>query len=82
MAIVERFKQESMYGLSAKKSGRCGEMTVSGDSTVVPASFWRGNVIAYYEFKRECRSGGNKSSNVRSFIILRSEEGLTSFNKN
>ena len=23
MAVVERFKQESMYGLSAKNSGRC-----------------------------------------------------------
>ena len=46
MTIVERFKQESMYGLSAKKSGRCGEMTVSRDSTEVPALFWRGNLIA------------------------------------
>ena len=30
VAIVERFKQESMYGLSAKKSGRCREVAVSG----------------------------------------------------
>ena len=30
MAIVERFKQESMYGLSAKKSGCCGDVAVSG----------------------------------------------------
>ena len=29
----------------------------------------------------ENRSGGNKLSNVRSFITLRSEEGLTSPNK-
>ena len=29
--------------------------------------------------QRECRSGGNKLSNVRSFIILLSGEGLTSF---
>ena len=36
-------------------------------------------VIIHYEFKRECRSGGNKLSNVKSFIILRSGEGLTSF---
>ena len=28
------------------------------------------------------RSGGNMSSNVRSFIILRSEEGLTFFSIN
>ena len=30
MAIVERFKQESMYGLSAEKSGCCGDVAVSG----------------------------------------------------
>ena len=34
MAVVERFKQESMNGLSAKKSDRCGELAVSGGSTV------------------------------------------------
>ena len=37
LAVVESFKQESMYGLSAgtkKKTGRCGEVAVSGDSTV------------------------------------------------
>ena len=36
VAVVERFKQEVMYGLSAgtKKSGRCGEVAVSGGSTV------------------------------------------------
>ena len=49
-----------------------------------PASFWRENVVAVvsplYEFNRECRSGGNKSSNVRSFGILQSGEGSTSFN--
>ena len=27
-----------------------------------------------------CRNGGNELSNARSFIILRSREGLTSFN--
>ena len=36
VAIVERFKQESIYGLSAQKSGRCGEVTVSKGSTVNP----------------------------------------------
>ena len=35
----------------------------------------------YYEFERECCRGGNKLSNVRSFIILRLVEGLTSINK-
>ena len=28
-----------MYGLSAKKSGRCGEIAVSGGSTVVAMLF-------------------------------------------
>ena len=32
--------------------------------------------------QRECRSGGNKLTDVRSFIILRSGEGLTSFSIN
>ena len=30
---------------------------------------------------QECGSGGNELSNVSSFIILRSGEGLTSFKK-
>ena len=34
VAVVERFKQESMYALSAKKSGRCREVAVRGGSTV------------------------------------------------
>ena len=29
-----RLKQESMYGLSVKKSGRCREVAISGGSTV------------------------------------------------
>ena len=34
-AVVEKqFKRESMYALFAKKSGRCGEVAVSGGSTV------------------------------------------------
>ena len=35
MAVVETFKQESMYGLSAKKNDSCREVAVRGDSTVV-----------------------------------------------
>ena len=37
-------------------------------------------VILLREFQRECRGGGNKLSNVRSFSILQSGEGSTSFN--
>ena len=51
-----------------------------------PASFWRENVIAVIillrHLERMSSSDGNKLSAVRSFIILRSGEGLTSFNKN
>ena len=46
-----------------------------------PASFWRENVVAVVTLLRVFNSeGGNEISNVRSFIILRSREGLTSFN--
>ena len=34
MTVVERFKQESVYGLSTKKSGRCRDVAVSTGSTV------------------------------------------------
>ena len=33
--VAERFKQESVYGLSTKKSGCCREVTVSGGWTVL-----------------------------------------------
>ena len=50
-----------------------------------PVSFWQENIIAIiillYEFRRECHSGRNGLSNVTSSFILRSREGLTSFNK-
>ena len=39
------------------------------------ASFWLEMVVAVV-----IRSGGDKLSNIRSFIILQSGEGLTSFN--
>ena len=41
-----------------------------------PVSFWRENVIPV-----TIRSDGNKLSNVRSFIILKSGKDLTSFTK-
>ena len=38
MTVVERFKHESMYGLSNKTSGgRCGEVAVS-ESLTIPIS--------------------------------------------
>ena len=50
------------------------------------AYFWRKNVIAVVILLRvlaqECRSGGNKLSDVWSFIILLLEEDLTFFNIN
>ena len=33
--VVERFKQESVYGLSTQKSGCCKEVAFSGGSTVL-----------------------------------------------
>ena len=38
VVIVERFKQESMYGLSPpqKKISPCGEVPISRGSTLVP----------------------------------------------
>ena len=44
-----------------------------------PRSQGSGNEVE--EPAGEFRSGENKLSDVRSFIILRSQEGLTSFNK-
>ena len=34
MTAVKRFKQESIYGMSAEKSGRCGEVAVIRRSNV------------------------------------------------
>jgi len=46
-----------------------------------PVSFWRENFVAVVTLLRVFNSeGGNELSNVRSFITLRSREGLTSFN--
>ena len=50
-----------------------------------PASFWRENLIAVVILLRvlaRYRSGVNKLSNIRSFIILLSGEGLTPFSIN
>ena len=60
-----------------------------------PASLWREHVVAVVNLVPRSHSvlavgdlgtrlssrGGNKLSNVRSFIILRSGEALTSYNK-
>ena len=35
VASVEKFKQESMYGLCRQKSGHCREVAISGVSTVM-----------------------------------------------
>ena len=39
VAIVERFKQKSMFQLSAKTSGHCGEVVISRGSTVQEMHF-------------------------------------------
>ena len=40
VTIVERLKQTLMYGLSAKKNGRCREVAVSGGSIVFTIREW------------------------------------------
>ena len=37
IGVIERFKQESLYGLFSRtrKSGHCGEIAISGGSTVL-----------------------------------------------
>ena len=53
MTIVKRFKQESMYGLSAgtKKRGHCREVADGGGSTV-------NNHLIFFSFYREENSHG------------------------
>ena len=55
--------------------------------TIIPNAKWCAHIYQHYlgrklwentlRFKQKCRSGGNKLSKVRSFMILRSGEGLT-----
>ena len=61
MAVVERFKQELMYGLSAgtKKSGRCREVAVVERWPLV-------EVRLYWHNHRLVNSLGTKSINVRA----------------
>lgn len=35
VAVVQRFKKESKYEMSAQKSGRCGEVAITGGSAVL-----------------------------------------------
>ena len=34
VAVVQRFKKQSKYEMSAQKSGRCGEVAITGGSSV------------------------------------------------
>ena len=44
--------------------------------------FGEKGVVILLRYLRECRGGGSKLSNIRTFIILLLGKGLTSFNKN
>ena len=55
MAIVERFKQESMYGLSAKKSGCCGDVAVSGGLIAGSRGGTRGGGLPLFLDQNEAR---------------------------
>ena len=48
VAIIERFKQQAMYGVSAetKKSGCCGGVDVSGGLAVSKAEAFLGRVYS------------------------------------
>ena len=51
VAVVERFKQESMYGLSAKtkKSGRCGGgERFCNEPLFESKNFWNSASMAYF----------------------------------
>ena len=51
VAVVERFKQESMYGQSPQKSDRCREVVVSGGSTVLGSEAWGNKTKEMYSLK-------------------------------
>ena len=72
LQILRRERLRLRDFLNTKQCSRVRQRHFGG-KTWQPSSF-------YYEFQRECRSGGNKLSNVRSFSILQSGEGSTSFN--
>ena len=50
VAVVERFKQESLYRLSAEKSGPCREIVISRGSTV--HNKWSTQLYQQFTFDR------------------------------
>ena len=56
MAIVERFKQRSMYGQSAKKNGRCG-----GEAVVQ-----RWSLVEVRLYYRASRNSSDEKKNIES----------------
>ena len=72
--ICGRGRLRVRYFLNTKKCTFVSQRHFGGENVIA--------VIIHYEFTRECRSGGNKLSNVKSFTILLSGEGLTSFSIN
>ena len=70
--ILRRVRQRVQDFLSTKQCSHVNQRDFGGNT-------WQPWSI-HYEFQRECRIGGNKLSNVRIFIILRSAEGVTSSN--
>ena len=57
VAIVERFIQESMYGLSAKKRGCCGDVAVSGGLIAGSRGGTRGGGPPLFLDQNEARRG-------------------------
>ena len=74
--LLKTFHRPRPQGLKRKALGTTGRTAGTRTSVILA-----GNRETPRHFTT-CRSGGNKLSKVRSFIILRSGEGSTSFNNN
>ena len=68
VAVVQRFKLETMYGLSAgtKKCGRCREVAVIGGSTVFNEKSWSCDISKFELFV----CGGRFRRNSYRFFFL------------
>ena len=71
--VLRRRRLRERDFLDTKQCARVNQCHFGGKTRSPSPSY-------YHSFQRKCRSDGIKISNARSFIILRSGEGLTTFN--
>ena len=64
-AIVERFKQESKYGMFAQKCGRCREMATSRGLTVYLLQMWVCQL--HFWLKRMCKTSQVTSKQLQIY---------------